>query len=180
MDLEACPSGGYSAAADVPTGPGVTYNPLTGVLVVTAGAAVNLDATQYYFSQVILQGNSSILVNPEKDSHVEIVIDDLLNISGGSVTNLSDLPTGLGFSSCGSPASPSAWTLSGGSGSAFSVYAPNHPITVTGGGEIWGGVVGATYTATGGARLHYDAALARRPSKKLVVHPASWAQLAGN
>src|SRR5438105_4067804 len=88
MDLEACPSGGYSAAADVPTGPGVTYNPLTGVLVVTAGAAVNLDATQYYFSQVILQGNSSILVNPEKDSHVEIVIDDMLNISGGSVTNL--------------------------------------------------------------------------------------------
>jgi hypothetical protein len=180
MDINTCPVGGYTPAANVPSGPGITYNSLTGVLSVAAGAVVNLTASQYYFSQVILQGNSTILVNPAAGTHIEIIISDLLNVSGGSVTNLSGAATRLGFSSCGSPALPSTWSLSGGSSSAFSVYAPNHPVTLSGGGDIWGAVVASTYTAAGGSNLHYDEALARLPSNKLIVQRGTWAQMPGN
>ena len=150
------------------------------MLSVAAGAVVNLTASQYYFNQVILQGNSTMQVNPPAGAHIEIIISDLLNVSGGSVTNLSATPTRLGFSSCGSPALPSTWTLTGGSSSAFSVYAPNHPVSLSGGGDIWGAVVASTYTATGGANLHYDEALARQPSNKLIVQRGTWAQMPGN
>ena len=180
MDINACPAGGYTPAADVPSGPGITYNSATGVLSVAGGAVVNLTASQYYFSQVIVQGNSTIQVNPAAGTHIEIIISDLLNVSGGSITNLSAAPTRLGFSSCGSPALPSTWSLSGGSSSAFSVYAPNHPVAVSGGGDIWGAVVASTYTATGGSKLHYDEALARQPSNKLIVQRGTWAQMPGN
>ena len=180
MDINACPVGGYTPAANVPSGPGITYNSLTGVLSVAAGAVVNLTASQYYFSQVILQGNSTILVNPPAGTHIEITISDLLNVSGGSVTNLSAAATRLGFSSCGSPAVPSTWSLTGGSSSAFSVYAPNHPVSLSGGGDIWGAVVASTYTATSGSNLHYDEALARQPSNKLIVQRGTWAQMPGS
>lgn len=180
MDIAACPVGGYTPAAQIPNGAGITYNALTGILSVTAGAVLNLPAGSYYFSQVVLTGNSTLQVNPAVGSNVQVVVSDLLNVSGGSVSNLSGAPTRLGFSSCGSPMIPSTWSLSGGGGAAFSVYAPNHPVNVSGGGDIWGAVVASTYMASGGAKLHYDAALARLASDKLVVHPSSWAQLAGS
>ena len=180
MDIPACPVGGYTPAAQVPGGAGITYNPLSGVLNVAAGAVLTLNSGDYYFSQVVLSGNSTLRVKPDAGERVEIVISDLLNVVGGTVSNLSDRPSGLGFASCGTPVTPSTWTLNGGAGSAFSIYAPNHSISVGGSGDIWGAIVGSTYTATGGAKLHYDAALARQPSKGLIVHPASWAQLAGS
>ena len=180
MDINACPAGGFTPGAQVPNGAGISYNAVTGILSVAAGATVNLTGTSYYFSQVILQGNSKITVNPSAGVHVDVVVSDLLNISGGTVVNQSDAPTRLAFSSCGSPAIPSSWSLSGGTGAAFSVYAPNHPVTLTGGGSVFGAVVASTFTLTGGSGLHYDAALARQGSTKLVVHPATWAQLGGS
>ena len=47
----------------------------------------------------------------------------------------------------------------------------------TGGSDLWGAVVGASYTATGGSKLHYDEGLAQTPSKLLTVVTGSWAQL---
>jgi hypothetical protein len=179
MDINDCPATGFTPAANVPSGLGISYDATTGVLSLAAGAVVNLTASQYFFSRVILQGNSSITVNPPAGSRVEVIVSDSVNLSGGSVTNLSGTPTRLGFSSCGSPTPERTWVLTGGSAAAFSVYAPNHPVIVTGGGDIYGAVVGSTYTATGGAKLHYDAALARIGSKKLIVRRATWAMLPG-
>lgn len=180
MDINACPSGGYTPASQVPTGFGISYNASTGVLSVSSGAVVNLSASQYYFSQVLLAGGSSISVNPASGSHVEIIASDSVNVSGGSVVNLSSNPTRLGFSSCGSPVNPKTWLFTGGSSADFSVYAPNHPVTLTGSGDLWGAVVASSYTATGGAKLHYDEALARQPSTKLIVQRGTWSMLPGN
>jgi type II secretory pathway pseudopilin PulG len=180
MDINACPAGGFTSAALVPSGPGISYNSATGILSVAAGAIVNLTGSQYYFSQVILQGNSQISVNPPAGSHVEIIVSDSVNVSGGSVVNLSDAPTRLGFSSCGSPVNPKPWIFTGGADAAFSVYAPNHSVTVTGSGSLYGAVVASSYTATGGASLHYDEALARRPSTKLIVQKGTWSMLPGS
>ncbi len=180
MDINTCPDGSFTPASSIPSGPSISYNAGTGVLNVSGGGVLTLTGTNYYFSQVVLSGNSSLSANPPGGAHTDIVISDLLNLSGASVANITGSPTTLGFSSCGSPVSPSTWTLSGGSGGAFSVYAPNHPVTVSGNGDILGAVVASTFTASGGSQLHYDAALARQQSNKLIVLRATWSQVPGN
>ena len=180
MDINACPSGGYTPSSQVPTGPGISYNSGTGVLTVAAGAILNLTGTSYFFSRVILSGNSQLLVNPPAGTRIQITVSDSLDTRGGSVVNQTMAPTALGFASCGAPASPKAWLISGGSAAAFSVYAPNHPVTLTGNSDFFGAVVASRYTASGGAKLHYDEALARVPSEKLIVQRGGWSMLPGN
>ena len=180
MDIQTCPAGGFTPAAQVPAGAGISYNQGTGVLHVSSGATLNLTAAKYYFSSVTLRGGATVVVNPPAGVRTEVVISNLLDASGGGVVNLSNAPTRLGISSCGSPATPATWTITGGSGSSFSVYAPNHPVTMTGGGALYGAVVGASFSATGGAVLHYDEALARLASQKLIVQKGTWSMLPGN
>ena len=175
----ACPTGGYTPS--LPKGRGISYNPVTGVLRVDGRGNVTLKAppAQYYFSQVVLTGGSTLTVDAG-GQHVDVYIGKTLDISGGGILNTSAQPTQLGFSACGTPGSSDQWKLTGGSGAYFSVYAPSHPVVVTGGGDLWGAVVSASYTASGGAKLHYDEALAQVPSKLLTVVTGSWAQLGVN
>ena len=176
-----CPAAGYTPAASVPLTTGVTYNATTGVLKISGGNILTLPVppTQYYFSQVVTSGGSQILFNNPANLHVDVWIDDLLNVSGGGFVNGSGKATQLGLWSCGSTSS-STWTFSGGSGAYFSVYAPNHAVSVTGSGDLWGSVIGKTVTATGGSKFHYDEALGRGPPQGLNAVAGSWAQLPGN
>ena len=173
----ACPTGGYTPS--LPQGRGISYDPATGALRVTGRVNLTLKTppTQYYFSEVVLTGNSTLTVNGGQ--HVDIYIEKKLDISGGGILNTSAQPTQLGLWACGIP-NATQWTLTGGSGAYFSVYAPSHPVVITGGSDLWGAVVGASYTATGGSKLHYDEGLAQLPSKLLTVVTGSWAQLGVN
>lgn len=49
--------------------------------------------------------------------------------------------------------------VNGGGAAAFGLYAPGCDITVNGNGTIYGAIVGKSVTITGGAAIHYDAAL---------------------
>lgn len=172
----ACPAGGFTPASDVPGGSGISYTAATGVLTVSGGKNLTLGtpaAGYFYFSSVTLSGNSTITVTA---GHTDIWISDFLNISGGTIVNTSTLPPALSFWSCGT-ASTNMWTLSGGSGAYFSVYAPNHPITVSGGGDIYGAIVGAALTSSGGAKIHFDEALMNSASKNVAIVSGSWAEL---
>jgi hypothetical protein len=173
----ACPAGGFTAS--VPAGAGITYVPATGKLTVSGGKNITLPVppTQYYFSQVILSGGSTITMN-SGGAHADIIISDKLDLSGGGIVNTSSHPTELGLNACGSPVSPSTWNLSGGSGAYFSVYAPNHPINISGSGDIYGAMIGASYNSSGGSHLHYDEALGRVGNPNaLSVFAGSWAQV---
>ena len=174
----ACPTGGYTPS--VPSGRGISYDAATGVLHVDGRGNVMLSAppTQYYFSEVVLTGGSTLTVN-SGGQHVDIYIEKKLDISGGGILNPSAQPTQLALWACGIP-NATQWTLTGGSGAYFRVYAPSHPVVITGGSDLWGAVVGASYTATGGSKLHYDEGLAQLPSKLLTVVTGSWAQLGVN
>jgi hypothetical protein len=180
MDINACPTTGFTPAAQVPSGPGISYNSGTGVLTVTSGAILNLTGTSYYFSRVILAGNSQLLVTPPAGARVEIAVSDSLDLRGGTVVNQTLAPTSLGFSSCGSPVPAKTFLVSGGAAAAFSVYAPNHPVVLTGNSDLFGAVVASSFTATGGAKLHYDEALSRIASKKLMVQKGTWSMLPGS
>lgn len=181
MDINACPATGFTPAAQVPTGAGISYNATTGVLTVSAGAILLLTGSSYYFSRVILAGNSQLHVNPAVGAaRTEITVSDSLDLRGGTVVNQTNVPTKLGFSSCGSPVPARGWLVSGGASAAYSVYAPNHPVTLTGGGTLYGAVVASRFFNTGGGTLHYDEALARLPSEKLLVQKGTWSMLPGS
>jgi hypothetical protein len=179
QDINTCPAS-FTPAAQVPNIAGVTYNAVTGVLQVAAGANLNLTLSQYYFSRVVLAGNSTLTVNPPAGGHIEVIVSDSLNTTGGTIANVPGDPTRLGFSSCGTPNPLRKWAVAGGASADFSIYAPNHDVTLSGGGTMFGAVVANTFTVSGGGSLHYDAALARQASKKLAVQRATWSMLAGS
>jgi hypothetical protein len=177
MDIIPCPTTGFTPLAKVPSGPGISYSTTSGVLTVSSGATLTLTDSSYFFSSIVLTGNSRLSVpgNP----HVNVYLRDSLNATGGTLTNGGGSATALSFTSCGTSATPAYWALTGGTQAYYSVYAPNHVVYATGGSDFYGAVVASIYYATGGAKFHYDAALARQPSPKLAVHGGSWAQLPG-
>jgi hypothetical protein len=178
MDILPCPLTGFTIAAKVPTGPGVSYSSSTGVLAVSGGITVTLPDTSYFFSSIVLTGNSKLAFpgNP----HASVYLRDSLNAAAGTIINSSTNASGLAFSSCGTSATPAYWALSSnGAASYYSVYAPNHIVYETGAGDFYGAVVAQIYYATGGGRFHYDVALTRQASNKVAVQRGSWAQLPG-
>jgi type II secretory pathway pseudopilin PulG len=183
-DILPCPGGGFTPTANVPTGPGISYNAVSGVLYLNGGLTnLTLTDTAYFFSSIVLTNNAKLTLpgNPR----VNIVLRDSLNAAGGNIINQSNYPPAVSFSSCGTSATPAYWALSSGSGPSaapgyFSVYAPNHVVYELGGGDFYGAVVAWIYFATGGGRFHYDAALARQPAKRLEVQRGSGAQLPGS
>ena len=179
-DVLPCPGGGFTPTAKVPTGPGINYNSTTGVLYVNGGGTtLTLTDSAYFFSSIVLTNNAK-LVFPGTQ-RTSVILSDSLNASGGNVINQSNSPPALGFSSCGTSATPAYWALSSGAWPGyFSVYAPNHVVYELGGGDFYGAVVAWIYYATGSGRFHYDAALSRLPSKRIDVQKGSWAQLPGS
>ena len=178
MDIIPCPTTGFTPSAKVPSGPGISYSTTTGVLTVSSGATLALTDSSYFFSAIVMTGNSTLAVPGYP--HVNVYLGDSLNATGGTLTNGGGSATALSFTSCGTSATPANWALSGGTQAYYSVYAPNHVVYVTGGADFYGAVVASSYYSTGGANLHYDAALARQPSDKLAVQRGSWAQLPGS
>jgi hypothetical protein len=179
MDVIPCPAGGFTPTAKVPTGPGINYNSTSGVVTVSGGATLNLTDTSYFFSSIVLTGNSKLAF--PGTSRANVVLRDSLNAASGRIINSSANATSLSFASCGTSATPAYWALSsGGTASFYSVYAPNHIVYETGAGDFYGAVVASIYYATGGGKFHYDAALARQSSNKIAVQPGSWAQLPGS
>jgi hypothetical protein len=144
-----------------------------------SGTVVTLPVppTAYYYRNITVSGgagrlNFSFGSPPE---HVDVWVSGSVTVSGGAqINNASQDPTRLTFYGCGT-AAVGTWTLSGGSGAYFAVYAPKHPITISGSSGLFGALVGASLTNSGGAAIHYDAALGRVPS--LVLVPGSWTEI---
>ena len=179
MDIIACPAGGFTPTANVPNGPGISYNSVAGVLTVSGGKTLTLADTSYFFSSIVLTGNAKLVFPGSPRANV--YLRDSLNAGSGTISNQSANAAALSFASCGASATPADWTLrSVGPAAYYSVYAPNHVVEETGGGDYHGAVVAANYLSTGGGKFHYDEALARQPSNKLAVQRGSWAQLPGS
>jgi len=169
-----CPGGGYTPASGIPEGPGISYNAATGDLSVTAGRDLTLPVppASYHFHDVTLTGNATLTINPGS-RHVDLYISNTLSASGGAIANGITSPTTLTIWGCGP--STTDWALSGGTGSYFAVYAPDHPLAITGNSSLYGALIGASITNTGGAKIHFDEALLRSSSNLKVV-PGSWTE----
>ena len=179
MDILPCPAGAFTPTAKVPTGPGISYNAVTGVLTVSSGKTLTLTDTSYFFSSIVLTGGAKLVFPGSPRANV--VLRDSINAGSGVIVNQSANAAALSFASCGTSATPAYWALSsGGTASYYNVYAPNHVVYELGAGDFYGAIVASIYYATGGGKFHYDAALAKLPSSKLAVQRGSWAQLPGN
>ncbi len=124
---------------------------------VSGGTTVHLSAGTYNVNNLVLSGNSPIVV----DSGPVILnvegagVSKAIDLSGGVVTNLSGIPSNFQINYGGSD----TVTLTGGSQSYGVVYAPNAPTTMSGGADWYGSVIGLTLTDSGGSAIHYDRAL---------------------
>ena len=79
----------------------------------------------------------------------------VLDLSGGTVSNTTGVAANFQIVYVGT----APITLQGGSNSYGVVYAPNAAINTSGGAAWYGAVVSKTFTDSGGAPVHFDAAL---------------------
>ncbi len=172
-----CPAGGFTPS--VPPGIGdVTYNPVTGDLKIQGGGSLTLSspATYYFHNLTISPGTLTILTG----GHVDIYIGGQLKFQGGSFVNSSGLPSNLTIWGCGTDTS--AWTFSSGNTDAYlGLYAPNHSLTLSGGGNYYGSFIAeGTITESGGTDVRYDECLGRgtMDGGKFVPGLGSWTELA--
>ncbi len=169
-----CPTTGYTPAVNLAATGGMSYNASTGVLSVSGGNNVTLSGlATYYFSSVTLSGGSTLTLAPGSTKTTIYVAGDV-TISGGGIVNTGHAPTMLTLSSCGSATSD--WDLTGSSDAYMGIFAPNRNITISGGGDLYGALIGKTLDQSGGSQIHYDSALGSgRDNLQLLA--GSWAEL---
>lgn len=119
-----------------------------GDLTVNAGTNLMFNAGTYCFKDIRFNGNSTLTVAA---GPVFIYATGTIDLSGGAIVNNTYQPSNLRLFSSGTSV-----TLAGGANAYLTVYSPGAPINITGGGSIYGGLVGHTLEFSGGANIHCD------------------------
>jgi hypothetical protein len=115
----------------------------------------------YVTGDISTTGNAQIILRPGVNA--KIYFAGSVNSGGNGILNMDNNPLHMqmfGIQPSGNN-TPSV-SLSGNSEIMAAVYAPNHSVTVNGGGSdghFFGSIVGATVTMTGVTNLHYDEAM---------------------
>jgi len=137
------------------TGVGITggiYDPTTGQLQGSGAAPIVLAPGSYCFSSIDLSGGVSTLAI---SGPVTISLTAHSLLTGGGIQNPTLVAENLKvFSSVSS--AKGGLDIAGGPLVYMAVYAPNARVVVSGSGDLYGSVVGATVSAATGAKFHYD------------------------
>ncbi|MBI2360485.1 MAG: hypothetical protein HYV04_16545 [Deltaproteobacteria bacterium] len=137
------------------SGIGITggiYDPATGRLRGAGAVPIVLASGTYCFSSIDLSGSASALT---VTGPVRIFLTAHSLLTGGTVENATLVAENLKiFSSVSSV--KEGLDIAGGPLAYMAVYAPNARVVVSGSGDLYGSVVGATVSATTGAKFHYD------------------------
>jgi len=143
-----------------------TYDAATKQLSIgNSGGNVTFSSGAYYFSSVSLLGGS-ITIAPGAD--VTIYTDGTFDASAGTVVNSTLKATNMQIRSTG----PSV-SLSGGSFTYATIYAPTSAITISGNADAFGSFIGKSVKSTGGGRWHFDRALLNL-NKGLLYRKVAW------
>ena len=79
-------------------------------------------------------------------------------LPAGSISNTTNNAANLKVSS--SYTGSSGVSVSGGTSTYFSVYAPGTAVSISGSSHVFGAILGKSFTSSGNAKHHYDTALA--------------------
>jgi hypothetical protein len=140
--------------------PQVEYDPAGLTMLVKNGSELVLPAGTYFFQELSLLGGSTLRVT----GAVEIYVTNTMDLSGGSVANQPGTPADLlvhahPYPLPGTSVKSPGITTSGGATSVMAIYAPGIDVTVKGGSDFFGAIVGRVVTVQGSAQVHYDRAL---------------------
>jgi Flp pilus assembly protein TadG len=138
--------------ANIPltSGGKTAFDSSTRAFKMSSGDTLSLPAGTYYFSSIKLSGNSSITVS----AGTKIYCTGDIDLSGGSLSNTSTIPSNLmiycGGSSCDISSQVNLYAC---------VYAPSTDVKKTGGSDLFGVIVAASITTSGNGGMHYDTSL---------------------
>ena len=167
-----------------------TVTNVTNTTTITADSTSGSTASRYQLSSISLNSKQVLTIagNPDgSPSYVEIyVTGDIsvsgtaqivlgagvkakiyfagnVDVSGNGILNTNSEPSDLQMYGIAPTDGSDKHVSLGGNGEIMAaVYAPNHDVTVNGGGtngHVFGSVIGKTVTMTGVTNLHYDEAL---------------------
>ena len=112
-------------------------------------------------SSVNLSGTGQVTVKP--NAHVKIYVEGDVSITGNGIVNETQKPANLQlFGVTPSNGVARSFTLSGNGSFTGAVYAPDHVVTLSGGGSngnYFGSIVAKTVTMSGNTSVHYDESL---------------------
>lgn len=133
-----------------------------GDISVSGNGVLTLTCGTYSISSIQVSGNGQVIINQScaQSNPVEVYVYNTLQLSGNGIANNDQNSTRLviyGMSSLTSA------QVSGNGVAAYALYAPSAAIQVTGNGNIYGSLVGASITNSGNANIHYDECLATDP-----------------
>lgn len=144
------PTGTWPSGSTVTPSPGFNY----GGQHITGGA-VHLRAGNYVFSDLVLSGGGTIVVD---SGPINVYITGnttySLDLEGGGVTNSTMIAPNLVF---WCTYGVTGVKVGGGSAASFGVYAPNASIEIEGGAQIYGSLEGASIHTNGSnSQVIYD------------------------
>jgi len=175
-----------------PSWPSINSTPstVTNTTILTASATKGSANSRYQLSAISINGNQTLTLagNPDgSKTYIEIyVTGDIsvtgtgqitvqpgviatiyfvgnVDVAGNGIINSNNQPGDLQLYGIQPADGSSEHVNLGGNGQiSASVYAPNHDVSINGGGtsgHVFGSVVGKTVTMTGVTNLHYDEAL---------------------
>jgi hypothetical protein len=108
------------------------------------------------------------------DGDTNTASSDSITISGGGIANGNCCASNfemIGLPSC------KTITYSGSAGYTGTIYGPEASVTLSGGADVSGAVVGNTITLSGGSNFHYDEALGASTNGVTKYVIASWREL---
>jgi Tfp pilus assembly protein PilX len=146
------------------TGP-YSYNQATGDFSLAANKTVTLAPLpndKYCFHTMTLQG--TLTVNSTTNPVIISLTGGMSVSSNGSIANTTSkavqfqvVSSAVCSSSCSAPTN--SIQLSGGADAYLYIYAPKTQVVASGGGNLYGALLGNDLQVSGGSRLHYDKAL---------------------
>ena len=130
-----------------------------GNLQVTGGSTITLEAGTYSINSLKLTGGSTIVIGSGPVILNVAGTDDAtpIDFEGGATANESFDPSMFRIHYAGT----GTLKLTGGTTVAAIVYAPRANAQIAGSADVYGSVLAATVSATGGAQFHYDRRLSR-------------------
>jgi len=120
------------------------------------GKTVHLSAGTYNFNSFSLNGtiiiDSGPVVLKAATTGIGAGVCCAVDFSGGTVVNSSGIPSNFQIIYGGT----ALIKMTGGSGASQVIYAPNSDVSIGGGGEVFGAIIGKTVANGGGSAIHYD------------------------
>jgi Tfp pilus assembly protein PilX len=155
----ACNDIGYTAPVCTGSPGDLTFNPAGGTMALgnvtlNSGKTLRLRSGTYNINSIVVGGGGKLIIEqgPVVFKMGGAGATTIVNFQGGIVENPSFKPTDFQilYGGIGSV------TVAGGASAAMMVYSPNANVSVVGGADFYGALIGATVDNSGGTAIHYD------------------------